>query len=184
MQLAVKTFLFKAYKLFLQCMEEDKHFRRVQWVMRPDVQAQAVTVVGSILWTKTTEDDIAMHGDEPCEGLTISLHEHVSNLADLTKEVAKLDMEPKKRKAVVALITQDVHYRDILEELIADQVESPNDFKWQMQLRYNFESSTDQVKVKQVNAELGYANEYMGCTTRLVITPLTDRCWMTITGAL
>jgi len=39
MQLAVKTFLIKAHKLFLQCMEEDKHFRRVQWVMRPDVQA-------------------------------------------------------------------------------------------------------------------------------------------------
>lgn len=73
--------------------------------MRPDIQAQAVTVVGSILWTKTTEDDIAMQGDEPCEGIMISLNEHVSNLEDLTKEVAKIDMEPRKRKAVVALIT-------------------------------------------------------------------------------
>ena len=42
----------------------------------------------------------------------------------------------------------------------------------------------DNINVKQVNASMRYGYEYMGATSRLVITNLTDRCWMTITGAL
>ena len=83
---------------------------------------------------------------------------------------------------MVALITQDVHYRDIIEELIAEDVEDKHDFKWQQQLRYY--SSNEELIIRQVNAALDYGYEYMGAMSRLVITPLTDRCWMTITGAL
>lgn len=75
-----------------------------------------------------------------------------------------------------------MHSRDIIEELTNLGVDSTSDFTWQQCLRYYYEDEL--IVARQVNSTLKYGYEYMGANTRLVITPLTDRCWLTITGAL
>lgn len=102
-------------------------------------------------------------------------------------ELVRGKLDSLQRKIVVALVTTDVHARDIVEELKQMNVQSVYDFKWMQQLRYYWEEEvTDgkNCKIKQVSAILNYGYEYMGATSRLVITPLTDRCWITISNAL
>ena len=50
--------------------------------------------------------------------------------------------------------------------------------------RYYWDEKDDDVYARQTNANFRYGYEYLGNGPRLVITPLTDTCYMTLTGAL
>ena len=70
----------------------------------------------------------------------------------------------------------------IKDELIDQNICSYNDFAWLSQLRYYWEEND--VIVKITNSTMSYNYEYLGNSARLVITPLTDRCYRTLCGAI
>lgn len=51
-------------------------------------------------------------------------------------------------------------------------------------LHYKWNDRQKLCSVSQGDASFTYGYEYLGCTPRLVITPLTNRCWLTLTRAL
>ena len=142
---------------------------------------QIVLVWAMINWVSATEDALSSK-DTVLESLG-DLYEQTNTYLEELSQMVRENLDLVQRRKVVALVTQDVHNREVLDKLKDEEVASVNDFKWQQQLRYYW-NSTDHCHVKQVNADFPYGYEYMGATTRLVITALTDRCWMTITGAL
>lgn len=89
-----------------------------------------------------------------------------------------------QRLKIVALVTIEVHARDIIEKLIKTNCNDPSAFEWLSQLRFYWERDIDDCVIRQTNTENQYGYEYLGNSGRLVITPLTDRCYMTLTTAL
>jgi len=96
----------------------------------------------------------------------------------------RTDLESRKRKSINTMIVIDVHARDIVADFVRDSVMSSKDFAWEQQLRFYWDYKKDDIEIRQCTGKFDYCYEYQGLNGRLVITPLTDRCVMTLTTAL
>jgi len=68
--------------------------------------------------------------------------------------------------------------------MLEESVNTIDNFNWQKQLRYYFEVDIQDIVARMTNTRYVYSYEYLGNGPRLVITPLTDNCYMTLTGAM
>jgi len=106
------------------------------------------------------------------------------------------DQSKLARQTLSAVVTIDVHNRDVVMQLRDSTVASSKDFAWIQQLRYYWcekgsvtmpntgaPNQVDTCQVSIISASLFYGFEYLGNSDRLVITPLTDRCYRTLIGA-
>ena len=68
--------------------------------------------------------------------------------------------------------------------MVATKVDKVTNFEWQKQLRYYWDLEIDNCVIRMSNSYYIYGYEYLGASPRLVITPLTDRCYLCLMGAL
>ncbi|XP_054598719.1 cytoplasmic dynein 2 heavy chain 1 isoform X1 [Nothobranchius furzeri] len=82
-----------------------------------------------------------------------------------------------------ALILDIIHNISVVKQLNQAGVTRPDDWAWKKQLR--FYMGTDKCcHIQMVDAQFHYTYEYQGNAAKLVHTPLTDKCYLTLTQAM
>ncbi|XP_060906749.1 dynein axonemal heavy chain 11 [Labrus mixtus] len=154
---------------------------REQWIL--DFPAQ-VALTGSQIWWS---NDMELVFKRLEEGFEYALKDYnKKQISHLNLLISMLlgDLSSGDRQKIMTICTIDVHARDIVASLIAQKVTTSQSFQWLSQLRHCWYEQQHHCFVNICDAHFLYSYEYLGNTPRLVITPLTDRCYITLTQSL
>lgn len=161
-----------------------------------DYCAQLSLLATQVIWTEETTR--AFEDMEAGSETAMRDYKRVND-DRIDKLIRRVQRESNKelRTKVITIITIDVHSRDVIESFVLQKVNEANDFRWGSQLRFYWtvyppgstlvSFTPPQQKtclIKICDWATCYAYEYIGNVGRLVITPLTDRCYITLTQAL
>ncbi|XP_076584320.1 dynein axonemal heavy chain 6 [Chaetodon auriga] len=154
---------------------------REEWVVAGH-PSQVVLTISQMMWCR--DMDACLEGDHDhfaaLQEFELTNFERLNALAALVRG----QLPTLHRNIITALITIDVHARDIVTDLVRQKVDTRSNFEWQRQLRYYWDLDTDNCVATMALSTYNYGYEYLGACPRLVITPLTDRCYLCLMGAL
>eukprot|EP00658_Telonema_sp_P-2_P083320 TRINITY_DN8993_c0_g2_i1.p1 TRINITY_DN8993_c0_g2~~TRINITY_DN8993_c0_g2_i1.p1 ORF type:complete len:4024 (-),score=1669.66 TRINITY_DN8993_c0_g2_i1:145-12216(-) len=154
--------------------------------------AQITLLVLQFLWTSDVTEFILAKGAMKSksskdnkmlvEATTAKINSVKKFLVDLTTNPTLENKDKRVRTNVETLITIQVHQEEVFTTL--KKVSDITNFDWLRQARFYYRPEKDICIISIADSDTEYCNEYLGVKERLVITPLTDRCYITLSQAL
>ena len=138
------------------------------------IQLQWTTQVQSALQSAKTKKDI----------MNVTQKKVNAFLSDMINLTTRGDLTDNNRTSLETVITVYVHQRDVVDDLVKKRIRDPTDFEWLKQARFYWRAEADTAIISITDADFEYSYEYLGVKERLVITPLTDICYITLAQAL
>ena len=173
------------------CIETYPRMKRGEWCFA-GYPSQCVLNISQLYWTKECESLMDKKGLKGLKEFDIKQQAQISEIV----QIVRGKITKNQRRLMQALCTLDVHAGAVVKEMVAAGCQEKTEFEWLSQLRYYWLNQPDDycrygddvepfnLIAKILNAFQMYGYEYLGNSGRLVITPLTDRCYRTLMGAV
>jgi dynein heavy chain len=136
-----------------------------------------------MLWTNKVQDCLEKNQKEKLTELAKKKNDIDNLMRELTTMCLE-EMNKLERTKVETLVTINVHQRDLFYKILDDakqhKIRDANDFDWTKNTRIYWKHDEDHVAIQITDVEFIYSYEFLGAKERLCITPLTDRCYVTL----
>jgi dynein heavy chain len=142
-----------------------------------------------LIWTHDTQDALYRASKEKDKAIMGATNKKTGQILTELCNACLTDLgSSMNRTKYETFVTIHVHQRDLYVTLWkmfrSHEIKDENDFEWTKQTRFYWKADTDHALISIADVDFIYSYEYLGCKERLCITPLTDRCYVSLSQAM
>ncbi|XP_062329494.1 dynein cytoplasmic 2 heavy chain 1 [Osmerus eperlanus] len=144
--------------------------------------SQILCLAEQIQFTEDVERALRQQSLQQLELELAAKLEHYTSVDTSSEDATNTEASVLQLK-LKALILDVIHNISVVRELGRAGVSSPEAWAWKRQLRF-YLGQDKHCLLHMVEASFSYTYEYQGNAAKLVHTPLTDKCYLTLTQAM